>query len=200
MGGGLVLFGVGTGVGGGGLLNAFSGGSNNQTTVVSQQEKTALRETQLNPGSAQAWSDLMQARWDNAKQGSDYNASSGTFTTAGKNELAQAAQDWQHYLQLTKNPDSSLAEIAGRVYAAQGDYANSASAWDIETTGNPNATIGFECLAATAYAAKETRKGDLAAQKALTLVPKLQQLTIKQDLAQAKNQPQVAQQIVAQDC
>ena len=35
MGGGLILFGVGTGVGGGGLLNAFSGGGTSQKQVVS---------------------------------------------------------------------------------------------------------------------------------------------------------------------
>ena len=46
---GLVLFGVGAGNGIGGLLNAFTGqgSSSAQKQVVSQQEKDALRATQL---------------------------------------------------------------------------------------------------------------------------------------------------------
>src|SRR5512140_2327389 len=75
MGGGLVLFGVGTGTGGGGLLNAFGGGSSNQKQVLSSDEKTALKQVQQNPNNAAAWSSLVQARWTNAGQGSNFNAS-----------------------------------------------------------------------------------------------------------------------------
>jgi len=55
MGGGLILFGVGTGVGGGGLLNAFGGGgSNNNKPVVSQAQKDALAATKANPNTVTA--------------------------------------------------------------------------------------------------------------------------------------------------
>src|SRR5919109_408117 len=69
MGGGLVLFGVGAGNGLGGLLNAFTGkGSNsNQSAVVSQAEKNAIKATQTNPASAAAWANLIQARWSQAR-------------------------------------------------------------------------------------------------------------------------------------
>ena len=66
IGGGLILFGVGTGSGGGGLLNGIGGsGSNAQSQVISQQEKTALRETKQDPNSAAAWGALLQARYGN---------------------------------------------------------------------------------------------------------------------------------------
>jgi hypothetical protein len=192
---GLVLFGVGAGNGFGGLLNAFtgsgSGGAQNQ--VVSQQEKTALKATKANPNDPAAWASLVQARWTSAGQGNDYNATSGTFTTNGKHELAGAAAAWQQYLKLTNSPSPDLATLAARTYAALGNYGQAASAWEIVARATPTAPKGFECLAATAYAAKQNRKGDLAAAKAESLVPKDQQAALKAALAQAKTNPAVAQ-------
>ncbi len=195
MGGGLVLFGVGAGNGFGGILNAFTGGgsSSAQKQVVSQQETQALRLTSLEPTNPNAWSQLVQARWTSAGQGNNYNATTGTFTTAGKKELAGTVQAWQRYLQLTKNPDPNIAILAARAYSGLGDYAGQASAWEIETNANPSEAKGFECLAASAYAAKQTRKGDLATAKALSMLPKAQRLTIKSQLQQAKTNPQIAQ-------
>ena len=196
MGGGLVLFGVGAGNGLGGLLNAFTGNGsgNNQSSAISQQEKTAIKETQQNPNSTAAWAALVNARWINATSNTnDYNQSTATFTDAGKKELANTTDAWQRYLALTKNPDPNLAVLAARAYAQLGDYSNSANAWEVQSEANPNSAKGYECLAATAYAAKQTRKGDLALAKALTLVPKLSRTTLKQEITAAKTTPSVAQ-------
>ena len=196
LGGGLVLFGVGAGNGLGGLLNAFNGGgsTSGQKSVVSAQEKSAIKATQLNPNNAQAWANLIQARWTSAGQGSNFNSSTGQFTASGLNELKLATQDWQKYLKLTKNPDPNLAVLAARAYAGQQNYSGEASAWDIETLADPNAVKGYECLAVSAYAAGQTRVGDLAEAKAVTLVPKAQQTLLKQSINQAKTTPSVAQQ------
>jgi hypothetical protein len=196
LGGGLVLFGVGAGNGLGGLLNAFNGGgsTSGQKAVVSQQEQQALKQTQQSPNDPAAWANLVQARWTSAGQGANFNASTGQFTKSGLNELNLATQAWQHYLTLTKNPDPNLAVLAARAYAGQQNYAGEASAWDIETLAAPTAVKGFECLAVSAYAAGQTRKGDLASAKALSLVPKAQQTLLKQSINQAKTQPSVAQQ------
>ena len=148
----------------------------------------------MNPTNAAAWSNLIQARWTSAGQGANFNASTGQFTKSGLNELKLATQDWQKYLTLTKNPDPNLAVLAARAYAGQQDYAGEASAWDIETLAAPTAVKGFECLAVSAYAAGQTRKGDLAQAKALSLVPKAQQALLKNQLQAAKTQPSVAQQ------
>src|ERR1700736_6477112 len=107
IGGGLVLFGVGTGTGGGGLLNNIGGnGNGNQTQVVSAEEKAAQKAVKADPASAAAWSQMVQARWTSAGQGANYNAATGTFTASGKRELVGVGQAWQHYIQLTKSPDS----------------------------------------------------------------------------------------------
>lgn len=195
MGGGLVLFGVGAGNGFGGILNAFTGGggSGAQSAQVSSQEKAALKATRQRPTDPAAWGDLVSARWSSAGQGNNYDTATGTFTTSGHKELTAMTQAWQHYLTLTKHPDPNLAILAARGYGQLGQYANQASAWEIMTLANPNAAKGFECLAASAYAAKQTRKGDLAAAKALSLVPKTTAATLKLQLNQAKTNPQIAQ-------
>jgi hypothetical protein len=196
MGGGLVLFGVGTGSGNGGLLNAFTGnGSGNaQSQVVSQQEKAALRQTKLAPNDPSGWASLVSARWVTASSNSnDFNSTTGTFTGAGQKELAATTSAWQRYLQLTKAPDANLAILAARAYAAQGQYSGAASAWELQTLANPGAAKGYECLAASAYAAKQTRKGDLSLNKALSLVPKLSRTTLKSQIQAAKTTPSVAQ-------
>jgi hypothetical protein len=196
MGGGLVLFGVGAGNGLGGLLNAFtgSGSGNNQSAAVSQQEKTALRQTRQQPNNPAAWAALLNARWINATSNAgNYNQSTATFTDSGKKELANTTAAWKRYAALTKNPDPNLAVLAARAYAQQANYAGSADAWEIQSQANPNAAKGYECLAAAAYAAKQTRKGDLALAKALSLVPKLSRTTLKNEITAAKTNPSVAQ-------
>src|SRR5437764_1812963 len=196
MGGGLVLFGVGAGNGFGGILNAFTGGGsgNGNKSVVSQQEKSALKATQVSPNDPQGWASLLQARWTTATQAPDFNSSNGTFTAAGMKELSGATQAWERYMKLTKSPDPSLIVLAARAYALSGNYAGAASTWELETLASPNTAKGYECLAVSAYAAGQTRKGDLALTKPLILVPKLQRTLLKNQITQAKTQHQVAQQ------
>ena len=94
---------------------------------------------------------------------------------------------------LTKSPDPTIAILAARAYQALANYSGAASAWEIESAASPTEVKGYECLAANAYAAKQTRKGDLAAAKAASLTPKAQRLTLSSALAAAKTNPQVAQ-------
>ena len=199
LGGGLVLFGVGAGNGFGGILNAFTnqGSGSAGKQVVSAQETAALKETRTNPNSPTAWGDLLQARWTSAGQGSNYV--NNAFTASGRTELQGAATAWQHYISLTKSPDPSLAILASHAYEALGDYANAAGAWEAETSVSPTEVKGYECLAVNAYAAGETRKGDLASAKAVSMLPKAQQTTIKSSLASAKTSKSSAQQL-AQSC
>ncbi|MDQ6818427.1 MAG: hypothetical protein M3018_13630 [Actinomycetota bacterium] len=199
MGGGLVLFGVGTGTGGGGLVDALGGGGggSGQSQAVSQEETAALKRIKQNPNDPQAWGTVLQARWTSAINGSNYGPTG--FTTAGKNELARAIQAWSRYAQLTPTSDPALATLAARAYLALGNYAGASSAWEKETAASPNEPKGYECLAVNAYAAGESRKGDLAAAKALKLIPKVQQITTKLTLTQAKRSSTSAKS-VAQGC
>jgi hypothetical protein len=188
MGGGLILFGVGAGNGFGGILDAFThnGSSGAQKQVVSQQEKQALAAIKVDPGSAANWAALVQARHVTASQEQD--ATTGQFTAAGKRELTSEGQAWQRYLKLTKTPDPNLAILVARAYDAIGAYSDEASAWEIVTAANPTAASFYENLAAASYLAKQTRKGDLAAAKAINLVPQAQRFELRQQLNQLKAQ------------
>src|SRR6185437_11662818 len=196
IGGGLVLFGVGAGNGLGGLLNGLTGSGSNsgQQSAVSQQEKNAIKATQLNPSSAAAWANLVQARWSTARSSSaDVNANTGQFTAAGNKELTSLGQDYQRYKALVKHADPNVAILAARAYQYLGNYSAATSAWSDITAANPTQATAFECLAANAYAAGNTRTGDLSSAKAVSLVPKAQQTLLKSNIAKAKTDPTVAQ-------
>jgi hypothetical protein len=185
MGGGLVLFGVGAGNGFGGLLNAFNGGgSGNSKPVVSRAERSALRQTQLHPNNPAAWAALVQARYEAA--GQESSQTTGSYTAAGLKELRGAGQAWQRYLQLTKKPNWTLAELVANAYEQLGDSKSATSAWQIVTEANPTAYTYFEHLAVDAWSAKETDLGDLASQKAISLAPATLRLQVKATLQQLK--------------
>ena len=188
IGGGLVLFGVGAGNGIGGLLNAFNGNGNGSSKpAVTQQEKAAIRQTQLNPNSAAAWAALVQARYEAA--GQDQSQTSGAFTSAGLVKLHQLGQAWQQYVKLTSKPDGTTALLAAHAYEYLNDPKNGVSAWRAAAQANPGTYTYYGCLAADAWAANETDLGDLAEQKALSLAPKAQRLQLKTTLQQFKTQP-----------
>jgi hypothetical protein len=194
MGGGLVLFGVGTGSGIGGLLNAFTGNGsgNNQSALISSAEKSALKQTQKDPGNPAAWLALETARYQSASS-SGFNSATNTYTQAGKKELATTTEAWQRYLALTKTPSNDAAILAANAYDTLGQYGNAATAWEYATQSDPTAVKSFECLAMSAYAANQTRKGDLAAAKAASLVPKATRKALTSQINLAKTQPSVAQ-------
>ena len=195
IGGGLVLVGVGTGSGNGGLLNALTGGGSTagQQSAISQAEKNAIKATQVNPQNAAAWANLIQARWSTARSSNTYvNPNTGQFTAAGNKELTALGQDYQRYKALVKQPDPNVAILAARANQYVGNYSAATSAWSDITAATPTAT-GFGCLAANAYAANQTRTGDLASAKALSLAPKVQRTLLQQKLTQAKTNPSVAQ-------
>jgi hypothetical protein len=192
MAGGLVLFGVGTGSGIGGLLNAFTGsGSNQQSSIISQQEKDAVKQTKANPNDPTAWANLITARYASASGG--YNSATQTYTAAGKRELQGAVDAWQRYTQLTKNPTANTAVLAARAYAQLSNYPGAASAWDAATVADPSQIRSFECLAISAYAAKQNRLGDLAAGKVSTMVPKVSRKALLTQIDTAKTNPALAQ-------
>jgi hypothetical protein len=191
MGGGLVLFGVGAGNGIGGLLNAFTGNSSSSNKpAVSQAEKSALRQTRLNPNSASAWGSLVQARYEAAGQYA--NQTTGAYTSAGLEKLRQAGDAWQHYLKLTKKPDSTVSLLAAHAYDSLGDPKHGVGAWQAVTQANPTAFTYYEYLAADAWQAKQNDLGDLASAKAISLAPKVQRSQVKTQLNQIKSRATAA--------
>jgi hypothetical protein len=196
MGFGLILFGVGTGVSGGGLLNAFSGGGgNSQNQLANSAVRSAEKAVKANPSSPAAYAGLVQAHWTAAGEGTNYDTATSSFTASGKKELGDAEAAWQHYLTLTNGADpKGVAILAARAYASDKNYAGEANAWEVEAASTPSNAKGFECLALSAYAAGQTRKGDLALAKVMTLVPKAERKKLTTEIQAAKTSPQLAQE------
>ncbi|MGH2873252.1 MAG: hypothetical protein ACRDL5_12420, partial [Solirubrobacteraceae bacterium] len=144
------------------------------------------------PNSAAAWAALVQAHYQNASS-NGYNSSTESYTAAGKRELAQVASDWQRYLQLTKAPGENFAIEAADAYATLAQYADESAAWEYATIAAPSSVKGFECLAISSYAAGQTRKGDLAAAKAESMVPSATRKQVTSVINEAKTTPTVAQ-------
>jgi len=190
MGGGLILFGVGAGNGFGGILNAFNGSGNGgaQKQQISAQQKQADAAVKLNPKSAAAWSSLVEADYEAAGQGSNFNTTANTYTSGGKTQLQAAMTAWQRYLTLTKKPDTNLAVLAARAYAALAQYKNEAGAWQIVTNANPTVPTYYEDLAQAAYQAKDLSLGDLAAAKAVSLAPKSERLQLKNEFKELRQE------------
>jgi hypothetical protein len=194
--GGLLLVGVGTGTGGG-ILNAFTndGSGGNQGQVVSAQLTAALKAEKKDPSSAANAAALVSAYYTVAGEGANYDSATASYTSGGKAALKQATEWWTKYSNMTSSPNSITAQLAANANLQLGDYAAAASAWEIYTEAEPSVLKGFECLAVSAYAANQTRKGDLAATKAEAMAPSIDRLQIKQLMTEAKSTPTVAQQL-----
>jgi predicted Zn-dependent protease len=106
------------------------------------------------------------------------------------------ADAWEKYVSLTNRPDPTLALSMARAYALLGQYGKAASTWETVAGSQPSAHA-FECLAVSSYAAGDSRKAQLAAAKALSLLPKVQQPRLKQLFTAAKTSPKTARGFAA---
>jgi hypothetical protein len=192
MGGGLVLFGIGGDVSGG-LVDAITGSPNSGDTGEERYKKQAAdaaARTKANPQDAAAWNALTRARIQIATSGERYDANKDTYTDAGKEKLRLAVSSWNKYLALDDpNADekSSLASRMVRVFIALNDLTAAARAQEI--IAEDRESVGaYSQLAVLSYQAGQTRKGDLAAEKAVELADDDEKEALKGQLESAKQQ------------
>jgi hypothetical protein len=186
MGGGLVLFGVGGNISGG-LFDAFNSGNGGGSDTLAKEARVLERRVATVPTDQHAWLRLAQTQFQDASSGDNFDQTAG-FTASGKAKLRAAVRAWEHYLALDpKKPDDAVASVMVQADAALGRYAKAATAMEIVTAAQPSSGT-FAQLAQLAYAAGQTRKGDLSAAKAISLAPPDQRNTIKSELDSAKSQ------------
>ena len=197
MGGGLVLFGIGGDVSGG-LVDAITGSSSSGDSGESrykEQAADAARRTKANPQDAQAWADLTRARIQVANSGDRFNSNTGEYTEEGKKRLGLAVSSWEKYLELddpNAEERSSLATRMVRVFVALNDFTQAARAQEI--VAEERESVGaYSQLAVLSYQAGQTRKGDLAAEKAVELEDPDEREALTGQLESAKNQGLVDQ-------
>src|SRR4051795_8691118 len=99
MGGGLVLFGIGSSSSGG-LFDAISGSSGGQsaTAGIDKRIATAIAATKARPKDPAPWAQLASLRFQRA--GIDEITSTGQYTQKGLDRLRLASQAWERHLAL----------------------------------------------------------------------------------------------------
>jgi hypothetical protein len=196
MGGGLVLFGIG-GDTSGGLVDAITGSSSGDTGEKRFEQKVTAAEAKVraNPIDRVALQELVRARVSLAGTGSRYDQAADTYNDEGKRILRQAGADWDKLLALSPAQDDDLARVASlmvRTFATLEDFSKATRAQEIVAETRESAGA-YSQLAILAYQAQQTRKGDLAAAKALDLTDKDMRETLKGQLDQAKQQALLGQ-------
>ena len=198
LGGGLVLFGIGGNTSGGGLWDAISGndsGSNND--LIEDEAKDAREDVEKNPRDPRLWAILAEREYRLAGQTDGFNAEAAAnnqpaFEDQARERLLAAEKAWDRHLELAgEKPSATAAGIARQIFGPSGlnKPDKTVRAQEILLDANPNPGFGdYANLAALAYAAGQTRKGDLAAERAEELAPKDQKATVKAAIEQAKAQ------------
>src|SRR3954452_3062721 len=173
---GFVFFGIGSsGLSGsiGDLFGQSSGGGDNAAvTRLKTQVQTAQAKTRTAPSDPAAWAALAQARIRLASVGDNFDAAASNFTAAGRRQLTAAGDAWTKYLALKPaKPDERLARQMSQAFLSLNKADEAVSAQEIVAEADPTQQT-FANLAILAYQANQTRKGDLAAAKAVDLAPK----------------------------
>ncbi|MFL5845156.1 MAG: hypothetical protein ACJ762_10720 [Solirubrobacteraceae bacterium] len=187
MGGGLVLFGVGSNAGG-----IFSNSGNNDSTSVSDITKERLAKAEAGvkakPSDAAAWATLTRARFQSIA--SDEVTTTGEYVGDGIAKAKSASAAWDKYLALKPAKiDTNLANLMRQVFLGLGQADKAVDAQETVIDATPDADYqAYRNLAFLAYGAGQSRKGDLSSKKALELAPKDQRNTLKSQLDQAKAQ------------
>lgn len=187
---GLVGFGVGGGLGGGGLFNAASENGGSGGSSFSAQIKKYEKLTKTHPNNAANWEQLAKNLLHEAA-GEAYVNSAGTPTSKGKELYRRASQAWISYLALNPpSPNPELAQLIFGIYGESGlnEPAKAVQALNYVVEKRPNAAY-YSQLAEFAYKAKNERLGDLASEKAVKLAPANERARLKTELEEVKKYP-----------
>jgi hypothetical protein len=193
MGGGLILFGIGGSVSGG-LIDAITNNNGNSGSGLGTYRNRvtqAQRQTTAHPKDPAAWASLARARFQLASASDYYDPNAGQWNGKGKQILGQASTAWQKSLNLAgpKKADDGVASLMVNAYSQGGlnRPAAAVTAQEVITEARPKSAT-FARLAILAWDAGQTRTGDLASQKAVSLADPTQRAVLKTQLDQAKQQ------------
>jgi hypothetical protein len=190
MGVGLVGFGIGGGFGGGGFLNAASQNEGSNSASYGAQIKKYEKLTKQQPTNLEAWEKLTKLQLNEA--GGEAFVNSSGLTSQGRQLFSRIAQTWSSYLALNPpKPNGGLAQEMLRIFGEEGlnKPAEEVQVLQIVVAEKPTNTAYYAELARYAYLAHNTRVGNLAAEKAVSLAPSLQKQRLKTELAALRKSP-----------
>jgi tetratricopeptide (TPR) repeat protein len=195
---GFVGFSVGSSGLSGGIVDAITGSSsggndNSGQTRLETEVRTAAAKTRTAGSDPSAWLGLAQARLRLSNVGDYFDSAKSDYTAAGRRQLTAAGAAWDKYLALKPtSPDEGVARQMIQAYLSISKPDKAVATQEVLTEIDPTQQT-FQNLALLSYQAGQTRKGDLAAGKAVDLAPKDQKKDVKSQLDQAKSQAAVQQ-------
>jgi hypothetical protein len=130
LGGGLILFGIGSDATGG-LSDIFTGGGSDPTEQFEGEIEDAEQRAQENPRDPNAQSELVQLYYQagNAQLEVDSETGQQRFTSEAQESYTKAANAWDRYLKLAgEKADSSTALLAVQAFSALANGALTAAA------------------------------------------------------------------------
>jgi hypothetical protein len=186
-------FGIGSGIGGGGVFESLFGSKEGaSSSSYSKQISAAEARTRKNPAEAAAWAALADARVHEANGSEFYDEATQQFTTKGKEVLSKSADAWNRYVALNPSkPNITVAQDMLRVFSEEGlnQPASAVQVMQLVIAAKPASAALYGRLAAYAYQAKNTRVGDLASQKTISLTPAAQRSKVEGELERIKKNP-----------
>jgi hypothetical protein len=191
---GFVGLGVGGGFGSGGIFSAFTGSEGTRGNSYAAQVNNARKLTAQQPTNIHAWEQLLAAQLHEA--GNEAYVTREGLTGKGKELYAQIANSWNRYIALNPNPANvTLAKEVLQVFSEEGlnQPASAVQVLQILVAAEPASTHYYSFLADYAYKAHNTRVGDLAAEKAVSLAPASQQAQLRNAFAALKKNPSGAE-------
>ncbi len=117
MGGGLVLFGIGSNVNGG-FMDALTGSGGGDSEYKKAVQESSKRVA-AHPKDPNAYEDLIADRYSYA--GTGFNENTQKFNATGKAQLKMMIDDWKKYKKLAKKIDVSTAGYVVNAYISAED-------------------------------------------------------------------------------
>ena len=187
---GFVGFGVGVGGGGGGIINSLTNNEGSGGATFAKEIKKYRKLTQTQPTNVSAWEHLVSAQLHEAGNEA-YVTRTGQLTSKGKELYAQVAHSWSSYLALNPKPNAELAQRVVTVFGEEGlnEPAAAVQVLQIVVAARPTNFSYYAQLAQYAYKANNTRVGDLASKKAISLAPAADRPRLQAELAAVKRSP-----------
>ncbi len=187
---GLVGFGVGGGLGGGGLFTAATNNEGSSGASYAAAIKRLRKLTAQQPRNPVAWEELTKELLHEA--GNESYVTSSGLTSKGKELFNETAQAWSSYLALNPpKPNAQLAQQMATVFEEGGlnEPAQEVQVLQIVVGARPTSAALYGQLAQYAYKAHNESVGDLAAAKAVALAPAAERARVKSELAVVKADP-----------
>jgi hypothetical protein len=186
-GGGLLFFGVGSGVNGG-LFDALGigGGSDSSSSPqYDQQIENAENKLAQDPKNPTALLDLVHYHYLSATQGIETDPQTGQVAISedARGELEDTAAAWEDYLK-TKPDHANVpaATNAAAAYRYLNDFGGAATAQEVVADAQKTASSYYQ-LAQYLYADFQYDEGDAAAQQAVAAAEPSQQDQLEKNLA-----------------